>query len=308
MSSFFGLYRGLVKDNDDSNVDSPYNTRARVKVYVPEVYGDNLVIPDELPWAEPCISALGGGRVERLEVGEEVGEGRKYAHGLIAIPPVGSSVWVMFEQGDPNHPVWMGTWYGAKDAIVELPDEAMYDYRTGARYPNIMILQGPYPPSILVQPVPTEEDPEPDVPRFAGMYLRFIEGRRIELVFHKDQNMIELDGDEKRIKIKATGWNVVVEARTVNAGTEEEPQEQGGDVTVQAFPLVIQPEEVGGEPTYLGANVTFFGREITISAIEDLTIMSQRGKLRMFGSEEARLSSAGAIQGAAPHASGFERH
>jgi hypothetical protein len=30
--------------------------------------------------------------------------------GSISIPPVGEMVWVMFEAGDPSHPVWMG-WY-----------------------------------------------------------------------------------------------------------------------------------------------------------------------------------------------------
>jgi hypothetical protein len=40
--------------------------------------------------------------------------------GLFTIPPVGTNVWVEFEGGDPDYPIWSGCFWGNN----ELPDEA----------------------------------------------------------------------------------------------------------------------------------------------------------------------------------------
>lgn len=62
------------------------------------------VPPDACPWAEPCLPF--GGR-----------KGGNSGH--IQLPYVGSTVWVMFEQGYSGKPVWMGSWLGKN----EVPDE-----------------------------------------------------------------------------------------------------------------------------------------------------------------------------------------
>jgi uncharacterized protein involved in type VI secretion and phage assembly len=33
--------------------------------------------------------------------------------GAISIPPIGAGVWVEFEQGDPDYPIWVGCWWGS---------------------------------------------------------------------------------------------------------------------------------------------------------------------------------------------------
>ena len=71
--AFYGIYRAIVMNTAD-----PMNG-GRVQVSVPAV--NNIGID----WAMPC---------------------REYQSGRM--PPVGSQVWVMFEAGDPNYPVWMG--------------------------------------------------------------------------------------------------------------------------------------------------------------------------------------------------------
>ena len=107
-----GLYRALVRDNDDSATAHPH--RGCLKVYVPQVHGPDL--PDEkLPWAEPCGDC----------------------YGLLAIPPVGAAVWVAFEQNDIKRPVWLGSWFGESD----MPDEALADAAVGVRYPDIALLK-----------------------------------------------------------------------------------------------------------------------------------------------------------------------
>jgi uncharacterized protein involved in type VI secretion and phage assembly len=84
---FFGKYRGLVVDNVD-----PMQT-ARLLVQVPDV---SNVLPSS--WAMPCVP-FGG-----------------IQSGFFAVPDIGSPVWVEFEQGNPDYPVWTGSfWETAAD-------------------------------------------------------------------------------------------------------------------------------------------------------------------------------------------------
>jgi hypothetical protein len=80
-SHLFGKYRGTVVDNND-----PLK-RGSVKVVVPTVMGTQPL------WALPCVPYAG----------PDVG--------FYAIPPVGASVWVEFENGRRNHPIWAGCFW-----------------------------------------------------------------------------------------------------------------------------------------------------------------------------------------------------
>jgi hypothetical protein len=79
-----GRYRGTVV----SNVD-PFN-QARLLVSVPDALGN-----DPCLWAESA-SPLAGTQM-----------------GMYAVPPIGSGVWVEFQQGDPNDAVWTGGYRGS---------------------------------------------------------------------------------------------------------------------------------------------------------------------------------------------------
>ena len=72
-----GIYRGMVIDTQD-----PW-AQGRLYIQVP----DN---PGTTGWAMPCAPYDGSGSV--------------------STPPTGSNVWIMFEDGDPSYPVWMG-WF-----------------------------------------------------------------------------------------------------------------------------------------------------------------------------------------------------
>jgi Type VI secretion system/phage-baseplate injector OB domain len=80
---FYGKYRGLVIENIDPE------QIGRVLVQVPDVLG-------ELPssWALPCVPAAG------------------IQSGCFIVPPIGSQVWVEFEQGDLDYPIWTGGFWG----------------------------------------------------------------------------------------------------------------------------------------------------------------------------------------------------
>jgi uncharacterized protein involved in type VI secretion and phage assembly len=80
---FYGKYRGLVADNAD-----PLGL-GRVRADVPAVLGDVTS-----GWALPCLPAAGD------------------TSGFHVVPPVGAGVWIEFEAGDPDHPVWTGGWWG----------------------------------------------------------------------------------------------------------------------------------------------------------------------------------------------------
>lgn len=114
----FGLYRGVVLDNNDDK------KLCRLRVSIPQVYGPEAKI-SELPWANPCFPFVGGNAKDNDEV--------LAPHGMIYIPTVKSTVWVMFEGGNINFPVWIGTWIGNKD----IPNEIQNDY------PNTAIIKYP---------------------------------------------------------------------------------------------------------------------------------------------------------------------
>ncbi len=42
--------------------------------------------------------------------------------GFFALPSVGAGVWIEFEHGDPDYPIWVGCWYGT---VAEVPPELL---------------------------------------------------------------------------------------------------------------------------------------------------------------------------------------
>jgi uncharacterized protein involved in type VI secretion and phage assembly len=102
-SRLFGKYRGRVIGNID-----PMGI-GRLQVQVPDVSG--LVSTD---WAMPCVPMAGP------------------QAGMVVVPPVGSNVWVEFEQGDPDYPIWVGGfWSSAADMpAVSSSDPAAFVIRT----------------------------------------------------------------------------------------------------------------------------------------------------------------------------------
>lgn len=80
---YYGKYGGIVVDDQD-----PEN-RGRLRVQVPDVMSDV-----DSSWARPCVPYAGA------------------SVGLWHIPPVGAAVWVEFEKGELDLPIWTGCWWG----------------------------------------------------------------------------------------------------------------------------------------------------------------------------------------------------
>ena len=88
---FFGKYRGVVTANVDPAA------LGRIKARVPDVYGEL-----ESGWAMPCAPFAG------------------HHSGFCALPSIGGGVWIEFEHGDPDYPIWAGCWWGS---AAERPPE-----------------------------------------------------------------------------------------------------------------------------------------------------------------------------------------
>jgi uncharacterized protein involved in type VI secretion and phage assembly len=95
---FYGKFRGIVSDIQD-----PLMT-FRIRAKVPDVLGD-----DDSGWAMPCMPFGGSGM------------------GFFALPAVGAGVWIEFEHGDPDYPIWSGCWFGS--AAEPPPDLLVPPYK-----------------------------------------------------------------------------------------------------------------------------------------------------------------------------------
>ncbi len=89
--SFFGKYRGTVLNNID-----PLKL-GRIQAEVPDVPKMKPAI-----WAMPCVPIAGD------------------QMGSYFVPHVGAHVWIEFEKGDPDHPVWVGGFWNAGGDVPAL--------------------------------------------------------------------------------------------------------------------------------------------------------------------------------------------
>lgn len=86
---FFGKYRGMVVSGLDPE------GRGRILAQVPDVLGVGIST-----WAMPCLPFAG------LQMG------------MYVVPPPNAGVWIEFEKGDPDYPIWTGCWWGSR---LEVP-------------------------------------------------------------------------------------------------------------------------------------------------------------------------------------------
>lgn len=85
---FIGKYRGVVTHNEDPQ------KLLRLRARIPDLFGDQ-----ESGWALPCLPMA------------------TRDAGVLAVPPVGAWVWIEFERGEPDHPVWTGCFFTTDSAL-----------------------------------------------------------------------------------------------------------------------------------------------------------------------------------------------
>jgi uncharacterized protein involved in type VI secretion and phage assembly len=103
-NQFFGKYRGTVSDNFDPMM------LGRIKANVPDVFGSQ-----DSGWALPCVPYAGDGV------------------GLFLLPPTGANVWIEFEQGNPERPIWSGCFWatGQLPATPAIPQKKVLKTDSG---------------------------------------------------------------------------------------------------------------------------------------------------------------------------------
>ena len=87
----YGKYRGMVLNNIDPE------QRGRLLVQLPDVLGLGTS-----SWALPCVPLAGP------------------QMGAYFVPLIGSGVWVEFEGGDPDYPIWTGCFWGSAAEVPPL--------------------------------------------------------------------------------------------------------------------------------------------------------------------------------------------
>jgi uncharacterized protein involved in type VI secretion and phage assembly len=122
---FYGKYRGTVINNVDPM------QQGRVQAMVPDVTG---VIPSS--WATACVPITG----------------KQY--GMWVLPQIGTGVWIEYEQGDSDYPIWSGCWWGS-----------------AAEPPALALAAAPGVPSIVLQTQGQNTLMISDVPGAAGGIL-----------------------------------------------------------------------------------------------------------------------------------------
>ena len=128
-----GKFRGKVTDINDPLLIG------RIRAKVPDVMGD-----EDSGWAMPCAPFGGSGA------------------GFFALPTVGAGVWIEFEQGDPDYPIWSGCWFGS---MAEMPP----------------VLQAPLYNKVIITTAGGNSILLDDTPGIGGITLETSGGQKIKL-------------------------------------------------------------------------------------------------------------------------------
>ena len=100
---FYGKFRGVVSDNGD-----PSNL-GRIRAKVADVFGE-----EASGWAMPSVPYAGS------------------QVGLFLIPPTNASVWIEFEHGNPDYPIWTGCFWADNEVPVSPASADKKVLKTGA--------------------------------------------------------------------------------------------------------------------------------------------------------------------------------
>lgn len=159
-ATFYGKYRGVVTNNRDPR------RIGCVRARVPDVYGDQ-----ESGWALPAVPFGGNGM------------------GFFAVPSEGAGVWIEFECGDPDYPIWSGCWWGA---ALEMPKLLDPPPPAGTDPKTLIVTRGGH--SILLD----------DSPGGAGITLETPDRHRIVL------NAQGIEITNGKASIKLSGGKVLI--------------------------------------------------------------------------------------------------
>lgn len=147
--TFSGKYKAFVRDNADPE------RRGRIMVFCPQIMGAASDVEGGwIGWCEPCFPWMGG--LNTLDFGPPHTKEQNGGNEV--------GVWIEFEGGKLDFPIWVGTWLPAPT-----PDDAnaQINLETAASFPTGDILDNPPPDSVVA-------DINPMKPAIDAQEVRFI--------------------------------------------------------------------------------------------------------------------------------------
>ena len=94
--NYYGKYRGVVVDNQDPE------GLGRIQARVPDIHGTS----GQSPWCLPCVPVAG------------------IKMGIFVLPPKGANVWIEYEGGDLDYPIWTGGYWANSSMMPRGADSA----------------------------------------------------------------------------------------------------------------------------------------------------------------------------------------
>jgi len=114
---YYGSYRGEVVGNEDPDQAGQPDPFGRLKLVIPSVDGDSR-LTERIAWPRTPVAGPG--------------------YGFKSLPPVGGYVWVEFERGRVDLPVWTGGWFAENDLPDDLKPTEAHGWFTPAGHQILM--------------------------------------------------------------------------------------------------------------------------------------------------------------------------
>lgn len=215
----FGKYRAFVASNDD-----PEN-RGRLQLHIPSVLGEAIT-----DWALPCLPFGGAG------------------YGWFAVPTQDAQVWVEFEEGDINRPIWTGAFW---QQTSDVPTDA------AKKPPTTHMLQTPVGHILQFDDKEGKERFRLHHPSSAEITID--ENGTIVLTDAAGAT-VTLDADSKKIVVEDVNRNILVmdsAGTLVEDGNGNKIELVASGITLKGQQIVIQGTQVmlggqGGEQLVKG--------------------------------------------------------
>lgn len=205
---FYGKYRAKVADNIDPLFIG------RILPIVPAVSS----LP--LTWATPCVPYAG------------------FGVGFYAIPPIDANVWIEFEGGDPDYPIWTGCFWEEGQAPLEVPTPESFIFKTTST-------------TMVIRELPGGD------------------GLNMELTFLAGESPINIMLDAGGIQIQTEAvFELNSQATSI---TSEEVSVESGDTNFSGAALTIESDEsniAGTTLTIESGETNIAGDSLTIESAE----------------------------------------
>ena len=216
----FGKYRGIVTDNKDPE------KRGRLKLRIASV-----LAKQETCWALPCLPYGGASQ-----------------QGMFMVPEIDALVWVEFEEGDIDRPIWVGTFWQKESDVPE---------RASKEEPTTRLFQTKSGHILQFDDGEGEEK------------FRLHHPAEAEMVIDKNGTITLTDTSGAMLKMDAENDKIIVEDANGNnlmmnsSGTKVEDSNgniiemSAAGITVEAPKIIVKGSQVnigdeGGEPVIKG--------------------------------------------------------